>query len=61
MIWLVAHHVFRHTHAYNVLKRCSVAYVQKRLGHKRSDLVVRYAQMPEEDEREILERIESGK
>ncbi len=54
-------HVFRHTHAYNVLKRSSVAYVQKRLGHKRSDLVVRYAQMPEEDEREILERIESGK
>ncbi|MCD4654773.1 site-specific integrase [bacterium] len=43
-------HAFRYTHAYKLLAKSDIAQVQKRLGHKRPDLVVLYAQVPEAEE-----------
>lgn len=51
-------HVFRHTHAYKLIAKSNIAQVQKRLGHKRPDLVVRYAQMPESEEMKLIDDIE---
>ncbi len=51
-------HAFRHTHAYKLIVKSNIAHVQKRLGHKRPDLVVRYAQMPEAEERSLIEEVE---
>ena len=51
-------HAFRHTHAYKLIAKSNIAQVQKRLGHKRPDLVVRYAQMPEAEEMLLVNDIE---
>ena len=48
-------HVFRHTHAYQVLKNGrSLPYLQKRLGHQSMNFLALYAQMPETEEMELL-------
>ena len=51
-------HAFRHTHAYKLIAKSNIAQVQKRLGHKRPDLVVRYAQMPEVEEIALINEVE---
>ncbi|MBN1550388.1 site-specific integrase [bacterium] len=51
-------HAFRHTHAYKLIAKSDIAQVQKRLGHKRPDLVVLYAQMPESEEIDLINEVE---
>lgn len=53
-------HAFRHTHAYKLIAKSNIAQVQKRLGHRRPDLVVRYAQMPEAEEMKLIDDIEES-
>ena len=48
-------HMFRHTHAYQILKKGrSLPYLQKRLGHQSMHYLALYAQMPELEEEELL-------
>ncbi|HLC17291.1 MAG TPA: tyrosine-type recombinase/integrase [Thermodesulfovibrionia bacterium] len=48
-------HIFRHTHAYQILKHGrSLPYLQKRLGHQSMNFLALYAQMPETEEMELL-------
>lgn len=52
-------HVFRHTHAYQILRKGrSLAYVQRRLGHQSMNYLSLYTQMPEEEEKELLDEAE---
>ena len=47
--------MFRHTHAYQVLKKGrSLTYLQKRLGHQSMHYLALYAQMPETEEKQLL-------
>lgn len=48
-------HMFRHTHAYQILKKGnSLTYLQKRLGHQSMNYLALYTQMPEQEEKELL-------
>jgi site-specific recombinase XerD len=52
-------HMFRHTHAYQILKKGrSLTYVQKRLGHQSMNYLALYTQMPEGEEKELLDEAE---
>ena len=52
-------HMFRHTHAYQVLKKGrSLTYLQKRLGHQSMHFLSLYTQMQEEEEQELLDDAE---
>ena len=52
-------HMLRHTHAYQILKKGrSLTYLQKRLGHQSMNYLALYAQMPEEEEQELLDEAE---
>lgn len=52
-------HMFRHTHAYQVLKKGrSLTYLQKRLGHQSMHFLSLYAQMTVEEEQELLDEAE---
>jgi site-specific recombinase XerD len=52
-------HTLRHTHAYHLLESGrDLAYIQKRLGHQSMQFLVRYTQMPEAQEAEMLDTIE---
>ncbi len=52
-------HMFRHTHAYQILKKGrSLTYLQKRLGHLSMNYLALYTQMPEGEERELLDEAE---
>jgi site-specific recombinase XerD len=52
-------HMFRHTHAYQILKKGkSLTYLQKRLGHQSMNYLALYTQMPEQEEKELLDGAE---
>lgn len=52
-------HKFRHTHAYQILKKGrSLPYLQKRLGHQSMNYLALYAQMPEKEEQKLLDDAE---
>ncbi len=52
-------HMLRHTHAYQILKKGrSLPYLQKRLGHQSMNYLALYAQMPEIEEKELLDNAE---
>lgn len=52
-------HMFRHAHAYRILKKGrSLAYLQKRLGHQSMNYLALYAQMPEGEEKTLLDDAE---
>jgi len=52
-------HMFRHTHAYQILKTGkNLAYLQKRLGHQSFKYLALYAQMPEDEEKELVDNAE---
>lgn len=52
-------HKFRHTHAYQILKKGrSLPYLQKRLGHQSMNYLALYAQMPEKEEQQLLDDAE---
>lgn len=52
-------HMFRHTHAYQILKKGrSLPYLQKRLGHQSMNYLALYTQMPESEEKELLDGAE---
>jgi site-specific recombinase XerD len=51
--------MFRHTHAYQVLKKGrSLPYLQKRLGHLSMNYLSLYSQMSEKEEAELLNEAE---
>ncbi len=52
-------HMLRHTHAYQILKKGrSLPYLQKRLGHQSMNYLALYAQMPEMEEKDLLDEAE---
>ncbi|MCD4655609.1 tyrosine-type recombinase/integrase [bacterium] len=52
-------HMFQHTHAYQILKKDrSLPYLQKRLGHQSMNYLALYTQMPEGEEKELLDGAE---